>query len=319
MYDVIIVGAGPIGLSCAIAAFKKNLNYLVLEKGLLVNSIYGYPTNMNFFSTAPEIEIGGIPFTSTSIKPTRLEALQYYRRVTEFYDLNIKFDTTVKSIIKSGNGFSVKTDGPSMLQSKKVVLATGYFDNPNRLNVPGENLAKVDHFYKEAHAFYDKDVLIVGGRNSAIEAALEIYRSGGKVTMVHRRTEFDQKVKYWIKPDIENRIKEGAITGCLGSTVKEITDNSVVIKTDGKEIEIKNDYVLALTGFTPNTTMMKNVGVHVNEENLVPEHDANTFETNVDGFYIAGTISAGREANKVFIENGRLHAGPIMESIALTL
>jgi thioredoxin reductase (NADPH) len=316
MYDVIIVGAGPIGLSCAIAACKKNLNYLVLEKGLLVNSIYGYPTNMNFFSTAPEIEIGGIPFTSTLIKPTRLEALQYYRRVAEFYDLNIKLETTVDSIQKVKESFQIKTKERATLKSKKVVLATGYFDNPNMLNVPGENLTKVSHFYKEAHTYYKKKVLVLGGRNSAIEAALEIYRTGGRVTMVHRKTEFDQKVKYWIKPDIENRIKEGSITGYMASTVKRISKDSVVIEKGGDEIHIKNDYVLALTGFTPNTTMMKKAGVDVNEVTLVPDFNPDTFETNVKGFYIAGTISAGREANKIFIENGRLHATPIMQSIA---
>jgi thioredoxin reductase (NADPH) len=315
MYDVIIVGAGPIGLSCAIAAKKHGINYVVLEKGLLVNSIFGYPTNMNFFSTATEIEIGDIPFTSTAIKPTRLDALQYYRRVAEFYDLNIQTETKVEKITKTANGFDVIAEGGSPIKSKLVVLATGYFDNPNLLNVPGENLPKVTHFYKEAHEYYKKNVLVVGGRNSAIEAALEIYRSGGFVTMVHRRAEFDAKVKYWVKPDIENRIAEGSIKGFFNSRITKIEQDNVMIDQDGEEIQFENDYVLALTGYTPNTEMMKSVGVNVNEETLVPHFNPETLETNISGFYISGTLTMGREANKVFIENGRVHGEMIMKDI----
>lgn len=318
MYDVIIIGAGPIGLSCAIAAQKRELNYLVLEKGVLVNSIFGYPTSMNFFSTAPEIEIGGIPFTSTSIKPTRLEALQYYRRVAEFYDLNIQFNTKVDRIKKVNGHFELDC-GSEKMKARKVVLATGYFDNPNMLNIPGEDLPKVSHFYREAHLYYKKKVVIVGGRNSAIEAALEIYRSGGEVTMVHRKPGFDEKVKYWIKPDIENRIKEGAITAYFNSRLTEITESHVKVDNDGRQISVENDFVLLLTGFTPNTSMMQQAGVLIDEETLVPQHNPETFETNVSGLYIAGTISAGREANKIFIENGRLHGEPIMESVRNSL
>jgi len=316
MYDVIITGAGPIGLSLAIAARKRELNYLVLEKGVLVNSIYGYPTNMHFFSTAPEIEIGNVPFTSTSIKPTRQEALQYYRRVAEHFKLRIRYGATVTGVSKLNDVFEIILATGEKLQSKKVVLATGYFDHPNMLGVPGEDLPKVSHFYKESHSYFQKKVLVIGGRNSAIEAALEIYRAGGKVTLVHRRTGFDSKVKYWIKPDIENRIAREEIAAYFNSKVVEIKASSVRIKLgNGKIVEIENDYVLALTGFAPDTGLMKSAGVVVDEETLVPEHNKETFETNISGLYIAGTLAAGREANRIFIENGRAHGEIIMADI----
>ncbi len=320
MYDVIIIGAGPVGLSLAIAAQKRGLDYLVLEKGVLVNSIYGYPRNMNFFSTASEIEIGDIPFTSTSTKPTRQEALQYYRRVADHFRLRIKYQATVTRIKSVDDVFQVILADKEKLSSKKVVLATGYFDNPNVLGIAGEKLAKVSHYYKESHPYFHKKVLIIGGRNSAIEAALEIYRSGGEVTLVHRRSGFDNKVKYWVKPDIENRIARGEITAYFDSEVLEIKPHSVRIEVENeKVVEIENDFVLALTGFTPDTNLMKSAGVIVDEETIIPQHNRDTFETNISGLYIAGTLAAGREANRIFIENGRAHGEVIMTDIQRSL
>jgi len=271
---------------------------------------------MHFFSTAPEIEIGDVPFTSISIKPTRHEALQYYRRVTDHFKLKIKYRAAVTDIKPVNNGFIIILANTEKLLSEKVVLATGYFDHPNMLGVPGEDLPKVSHFYKESHPYFQKKVLVIGGRNSAIEAALEIYRSGGEVTLVHRRSGFDNKVKYWVKPDIENRIARGEIAAYFKSEVVEIKPHSVRIEVgDEKIVEIENDFVLALTGFTPDTSLMKSAGVMVDEETLVPEHTEDTFETNISGLYIAGTLAAGREANRIFIENGRAHGKVIMADI----
>ena len=320
IYDVIIVGAGPIGLSTAVSAHKNGLNYLGLEKGTLLNSLYQFPTNMTFFSTAPEIEIGDIPFICTHGKPNRLDALQYYRRVVEYFGLKFSYHSRVMNVIKRDNVFSLHTEQKERFQAKNVILATGYFDNPNTLDVPGANLPKVSYRYKESHFYYGKKVLVIGGGNSAIEAALEIYRSGGSVTMALRGESFHDKVKYWIRPDIENRIASGKIKGYFNCRLIDIKEKIVTIMPeDGKEIELENDYVLALIGFQPDTMLMDQVGVHVQKDTLVPEHDEKTLETNIPGLYIAGTLTVGKETNRVFIENGRYHGDVIMSDVASKL
>ncbi len=320
MYDVIIVGAGPIGLSVAIAAGQRKLNYLVLEKGVLVNSIYGFPTHMTFFSTGPEAEIGGIPFVSSQLKPTRQEALQYYRRVALHFNLKIRTQTRVQEIKKVGDHFEVRIFPDQMLEAKRVVLATGYYDNPNRLGVPGEDLPKVSHYYKESHPYFRKKVLIVGGRNSAAEAALEIFRSGGEVTLVHRGSGFDDKTKYWVKPDINNRIARGEITAYFNSRVLCITPTAVdILVEERKEVSVENDFVLALIGFHPDIGLMRKAGVRIDESTLTPQHHKETLETNVPGLYIAGALTVGNEANRIFIENGRVHGEMILSAIEKSL
>jgi len=316
MYDVIIVGAGPIGLSLAIAASRRHLDYLVLEKGVLVNSIYSFPTHMTFFSTGPEAEIGGIPFVSTALKPSRQEALQYYRRVATHFDLKIRYHTKVQDIKKVADHFKIQIHPDPTLEAKRIVLATGYYDNPNRLGVPGEDLPKVSHYYKESHPYFRKKVLVVGGCNSAAEASLEIFRAGGEVTLVHRGSGFDDKTKYWIKPDINNRIARGEITAYFNSRVLCITPFNVnILVEEEKEISVENDFVLALIGFHPDVVLMRKAGVKINESTLAPEHNKETLETNVLGLYIAGALTVGNEANRIFIENGRVHGEMIMTAI----
>ena len=313
--DIIIVGAGPIGLSVAISAAQKKMDYLVLEKGVLVNSVYHFPASMTFFSTAPEIELGGLPFICQGQKPIRAEALQYYRRVAQYFDLNIRYQSRVEKIEKRNGTFDVELSSKEILKAKYVVLATGYYDNPNLLNIPGEELPKVSHYYTESHYYYGKKVAIVGGRNSAAEAALEIYRSGGKVTLIHRKSDFDEKMKYWVRPDITNRIKNGEILGCFNSHVIRITEKSIFIRVYGKDLKIKNDNVLLLTGYHPDSSFMRQAGIEIDEKTLVPQQNPDTFETNVKGLYISGALTVGKEANKIFIENGRLHGDVIISDI----
>ena len=316
MYVVIIIGAGPIGLSAAIAASRRNLKVLVVEKGILVNSIYHFPLNMTFFSDTSELEIGDVPLTTSSFKPTRFEVLNYYRRVVDHYRLDIRFHTRVDDLKKEKSTWIVHTENGEELVTKNVVMATGYFDNPNELNVPGEELPKVSHYYSDSHYFYKKKVVVIGGRNSAIEAALEIYRAGGEVTMVHRGEWFDDMVKYWILPDIENRIGFGEIEAYFSSKVAAIDEKTVTISVKAeREIKIPNDHVLALVGYHPDVSLMRGAGVSVDEESLVPEHDKKTFETNVEGLYIAGSLTVGKNANQIFIFNGRAHGDVIMSAI----
>ncbi len=318
--DIAIVGAGPIGLSIAIAAARKRIDYLVLEKSMLVHSIYHFPTNMTFFSTATELELGGLPFICQGQKPTRAEALQYYRRVAQYFDLNIRYDAHVMGIEKDDGYFSLLLKSGEKVRAKNTVLASGYYDHPNLLNVPGENLPKVSHYYKESHLYFAKKVVVIGGRNSAAEAALEIYRTGGEVTLVHRGSGFDDKVKYWVRPDIENRIARGEIKAYFNSNVVKIEEKSVTIRTEnGELLTIENDCVLALIGYHPDVDLMRRAGVRVDDETLVPQHNPETLETNVAGLYVAGALTVGREANKVFIENGRLHGEQVVTAIAKKL
>lgn len=314
IYDIVIVGGGPIGLACAIEAKRKNLSYLILEKGALTNSLFNYPLYMTFFSTAERLEIGEIPFNCIAPKPGRQEALEYYRNVTRYFDLNIKLFEEVKSINKE-NIFTITTN-KSSYTSKKVILATGFYDIPHLLNVKGEDYPLVQHYYKEAHPFAMQKVVVIGANNSAVDAALECYRKGADVTMVIRNTEFTSKLKYWVKPDIENRINEGSITAYFESEVKEITPQSIIIKQNNNEFEIETDHILAMTGYEPNFEFLTSVGIELQEDNYkTPTYNPETMETNVEGMYLAGVVCGGMQTNIWFIENSRIHAKQILNHI----
>ena len=309
MYDLIIIGAGPIGLACGIEAAKNNLNYLIIEKGCLVNSIYYYPTNMVFFSTSERLEIGGVPFISHGVKPTRTEALEYFRRVKSSWDLRLHSYEKVISVKGSQGNFSVTTS-KDKYKSKNVIIATGFYDYPNKMNIPGENLPKVKHYYEDAHPFADQKLVIVGGGNSAVDVALETYRRGADVTMVIRNHGLDDGVKYWVLPDIENRIKEGAIKAYFESELVEIGEKDVLIRTKNGETKIPNDFVFAMTGYHPDFDFLKNVGI-----TMIPFYDLETFETNIHGIFLAGVVCGGMETRKWFIENSRYHAENIIKEI----
>lgn len=313
--DVLIIGAGPIGMACGIEAKKRTLSYLILDKGTLVNSLYHYPLGMTFFSTSEKLEIGEVPFISHNPKPTRSEALEYYRRVAMSWDLNVGLYEKVEKVTTNKEGHTVKTSKRT-ITAENVILATGFYDIPHMLGIPGEDLPKVHHYYKEPHPYYGQRIVIIGAANSAVDAALETYRKGAEVTMVIREDKIKDTVKYWVKPDIENRIKEGSIQAHFNSSVTEITPHTVKIKTPEKELEIQNDFVLAMTGYEPNYTFLKNMGIRIrNEAPFVPDYDPSTMETNVSGIYLAGVICGGMETNKWFIENSRVHAEMILEDI----
>jgi len=313
--DVLIIGAGPIGIACALECKKRKLNYLVLEKGALTNSLFNYPLNMTFFSTSDKLEIDDIPFISNNPKPTRNEALEYYRRVTTSNALNINLYEKVEDLKKVENIFNVHTSKATYL-AKKVIISTGFYDIPNLLNVPGEDLPKVFHYYKEAHPFTLQNVVVVGASNSSVDAALEIYRKGGNVTMVIRGESIGERVKYWVKPDIVNRIEEGSIKAYFNSEIKEITPSKVTINTpDGQQI-LDNDYVVALTGYHPNFELLDTVGIEFSkDEKHIPSYNSETMETNIKGVYLAGVICGGMETHKWFIENSRIHAKMIIDDI----
>ncbi len=313
--DVAIVGAGPGGLACAIAAQKHNLNYLVIEKGCLVNSVFHFPTNVTLFSTPELLEMGGIPFIIPTAKPTRKDLLGYYRRVAEHFDLKINLNEKVESISGKKGDFQIQTSRNKIYSAKNIVIATGQYDSPSLMNVPGEDLEKVSHYYTEAHPYYRKKVVIIGGKNSAVEAALDLYKHGAEVTVIHRGEDFGKSVKYWILPDIKNRIKEGKIRAYFNTTVNEIKEGFLIVTDDkGVETELENDFVFALTGYRPDMGFLKKVGIEFDSK-LTPVHDAETFETNVSGVYIAGVIIAGCEGSKVFIENTRNHGTKIIGHI----
>lgn len=314
--DVLIIGAGPIGLACGIKAESEGLSYLIVDKGTLVNSLYHYPYGMTFFSTSDKLEIGGVPFISHNPKPTRMEALEYYRRVASSHKLNTSLYNAVKKVEKNENGFKVNTE-KFEIQTENIIVATGFYDLPHKLGIPGEDLPKVTHYYKEAHPYYDMKLAIVGAANSAVDAALECYRKGAKeVTMVIREEEIRKTVKYWVKPDIENRIKEGSIKAYFQSEITAIRENEIDIKTPEGNITIENDFVLAMTGYEPNYDFLSKMGVKKIEESpFAPVYDAKSMETNVEGVYLAGVICGGMETNKWFIENSRVHADMIMAHI----
>ncbi len=314
-YDIIIVGAGPAGLSVAIEAQKSGLKYLVLEKGGIVNSIQNFPAEMSFFSTPELLEIGGLPFSSAQMRPVRAEGLEYYTRVAEYYKLHCNFFESVTSIKKNGVNFLVQSAKFSY-ETKTVVLATGYYDNPNFLNIPGESLSKVSHYYDEPYSFYRQHVLVIGAKNSAAIAALELYRHGAHVTLVHRGDSLSDNIKYWIKPDIENRIKEGAIKVFFNTNVLEIKEGVVVLhNTNNNHFELKNDFVFALTGYHPDYDFLRSCGIELNGTDSTPMQNSDTLETNISGLYVAGSIIAGKNNNSIFIENGRLHGKIIIDSI----
>lgn len=315
-YDLIIVGGGPIGLACAIEAQKKNLNYLIIEKGALVNSIFNYPLYMTFFSTAERLEIGDIPFNCLTPKPGRQDALEYYRNIHRYFNFNINLFEKVESVSKEENGsFDVITDKKSFISSN-VIIATGFYDIPLYMDIPGEDLPKVRHYYKEAHEYAFRKILVVGANNSSVDAALECYRKGADVTMVIRKNEINNRVKYWAKPDIENRIAEGSIKAYFESTLCDVRENEVEINTPEGKITLENDFVLALTGYRPDLEFLSKMGIQLSEDaKKVPQYNPETMETNVQGLYLAGVICGGMETHKWFIENSRVHATMILDSI----
>jgi len=306
--NIIIIGAGPIGIACALACENRNWNYRVLEKGALTNSLFNYPLNMSFFSTSEKLEIDHIPFISNNPKPTRNEALEYYRRVTTSNQLKINLYEKVETIEKRNDEFLITSD-KARYQADKVIIATGFYDIPNPLNVEGEQLPKVMHYYKEAHPYTLQEVAVVGASNSSVDAALEIYRKGGNVAMIVRGAQIGERVKYWVRPDILNRIEEGSIKAFFNSEIKTITPHQITVATPEGLKHLPNDYVLALTGYRPNFDFLKQAGVHFSEDKKhIPTYDDETMETNVKGLYLAGVICGGMETHKWFIENSRIHA-----------
>ena len=314
--DVAIIGAGPIGLACGIEAAKKNLDHLIFDKGCLVNSLYRYPMNMTFFSTSEKLEIGGVPFISHNSKPTRSEALEYYRRVSLHWKLPLRLYEQINHINTKENLFQILTNKGTYL-SKKVIVATGFYDFPYMLDMPGENLPKVLHYYKEAHPFFGMRVVVVGSANSAVDVALELYRKGAQsVTMIIREPEIGQNVKYWSKPDIVNRIKEGSIEAYFNSQIEEITENEVRFRTLQEVKTIENDFVLAMTGYQPNFELLESLGVAFQEDEYrTPVYDPRTMQSNAEGVYLAGVVCGGLKTNKWFIENSRDHAPLIIEDL----
>ncbi|KAF2513904.1 YpdA family putative bacillithiol disulfide reductase [Flavobacterium foetidum] len=315
-YDLIIVGGGPIGLACAIEAQKKNLNYLIIEKGAIVNSIFNYPLYMTFFSTAERLEIGDIPFNCLAPKPGRQEALEYYRNIHRYFKFNINLFEKVTAVQKKQNElFEISTD-KNTYQAKNVVIATGFYDIPIEMNIAGENLQKVRHYYKEAHEYAFRKIVVVGANNSSVDAALECWRKGADVTMVIRKNEINNRVKYWVKPDIENRIAEGSITAYFESNITEIRENEVEIDTPNGKIIIENDFVLALTGYKPDLAFLEKIGVQLSDDELkIPVYNTETMETNVKGLFLAGVVCGGMQTHKWFIENSRIHANLIVDYI----
>jgi len=316
-YDVLIVGAGPIGMACGIEAQKAGLSYVIVDKGALVNSLYNYPVFMTFFSTSQKLEIGGVPFVSINPKPNRNEAIEYYRRVAEKFNLNINLFERVKDVLKTTDGrFDVIT-AKKIYKVKNVVISTGFYDVPILMNVPGEELPKVTHYYKDPHLYAFQNVVVTGANNSGVDAALETYRKGAKVTMVIRGPELGPHVKYWVRPDIENRIKEGSITAYFNSEVIAIEEDSVTIKTQDSTFTIPNDFVIAMTGYQPDFAMLKKLGVQLAEEpSDIPAYNPETMETNLSGLYLAGVVCGGMDTHKWFIENSRVHADQIFGHIA---
>ena len=314
--DCLIIGAGPIGLACAIAAKKVGLSNLIVDRGTLVNSIYHYPANMTFFSTSDRLEIGEVPFISNSPKPTRSEALEYYRRVTLAWDLKVNLYEEIVSVVKEDQLFDIKTTKTTH-QAASIIVATGFYDLPFLLNITGESLSKVKHYYHEAHPYFGMNVAVIGSANSAVDAALDTYRKGAKkVTMIVREAEIGSNVKYWARPDIINRIEEGAIKAYFESTITEIRQDEIDVKTPKGEITLVNDFVLAMTGYQPDFNFLTSMGVKIGTDvNRMPVYNSETMETNVSGIFLAGVICGGLKTNKWFIENSREHAELIIKKL----
>jgi len=321
--DLLIVGAGPSGLAVAIAADRAGLDYEVIEKGVLVNSIFHFPRAMTFFTTPDLLEIGGLPFVTPYEKPTQWEALRYYRRVADTYRLRIAFGEEALQIRRADDAFTLRTRSPAQgeieRRTRSVVFATGYYDHPNRLGVPGEDLPHVTHYYDEPHPWYRRPVVIVGGKNSAAIAALELCRAGATVTLAHRGAQLAPSIKYWIKPDIENRIKDGAVRALFETRVIEIRERSVIVENRGGHAEIAAEGVFLMTGYRPETRLLAEAGVRIDRTTLKPEHNPQTLETNVPGLFLAGSVAAGLETSKIFIETGRFHGDAIVKALTRRL
>lgn len=312
---VTIIGAGPIGLATGIEMKKRDIPFRIIERGCIVNAIYNYPVNMTFFSTSERLEIGGVPFISHGHKPTRREALEYYRRVAIDYELPLNLFEEVKTVEGEDGNFTIVTD-KQKYESTKIVLATGFYGIPRMMNVPGEERDKVSHYYDDPHPYALQDVLVVGAANSAVDAALECYRAKANVTMAVRSGEINKRVKYWVKPDIENRIEEGSIKAYFNTEVKEIRERDVVLDTPEGEKVIPNDFVLALTGYVPNFKLMQRMGIQLKDDKTkMPVYDDDTLETNRNGLYVAGVVCGGMDTNSLFIENTRVHACQIVDDI----
>jgi len=319
-FDALVIGAGPTGLACGIELQKRGVKTVLVEKGCVVNSIYHYPTHMTFFTTPELLEIGNIPMTSLNDKPNRTEALKYYRRVAEHYKLNIRQYERVDTVQGEDNAFQVFTTDRygcgHTYAARKIVLATGYYDVANRLNVPGEDLPKVMHYYKEPHPYYNHDVAVIGAKNSAAIAALELWWTGARVTMIHRGTAISEKVKYWIKPNIENRIKNREIPAYFRSQVIEVLPEALRLATPEGEVTIKNDFVFALIGYQPDLTFLNSLGIVLEPETQRPRTNPRTLQSDRAGIYLAGVIVAGMHTNEIFIENGRFHGKLIADAVA---
>jgi thioredoxin reductase (NADPH) len=317
--DVLVIGAGPTGLACAIEAQKIGLKVIVVDKGCLVNSLFHYPANMVFFTTPELLEIGDIPFTTALQKPTREEALEYYRKVSEYYHLDLRQYEWVKTVVGEDSNFSItatdRAGRPHDYRTGKVIVSTGYYDLANQLRIPGEERPKVSHYYREPHPYYDSDVLVIGGKNSAAIASLDLWRHGARVTLVHRDAQIHHHVKYWIKPDIENRIKNGEIEAYFNSSVQEIGTDHVVLHTPSGPIRLKNDFVLALIGYHPDYDFLRSMGIELSDQQCRPVCDPVSLESNVPGVYVAGVIVAGSRTNEIFIENGRFHGKQIADDL----
>jgi thioredoxin reductase (NADPH) len=318
-FDLLVVGAGPTGLACAIEAQKAGFRVALVDKGCVCNSIFHYPAHMTFFTTSERLEIGGIPFPSVNAKPTRGEALEYYRQVAAYYRLDVRQYHRVESVTGADGAFTVHTvdrfGRPGAIEAHKLAISTGYYDLPNWMDIPGETLSKVHHYYHDPHPYYDTDVMVIGGKNSAAIAALELWRSGARVTLVYRGPEVQPHVKYWIKPDIENRIKDGEIKAYFSTQVVEITPDAVVVETPSGRKILPNDFVFAMTGYHPDFSFLERVGVRFVGEDRLPVCDPETLESNIPGIYLAGVIVAGSRTSEIFIENGRFHGRQIAASL----
>lgn len=315
-FDIVIIGGGPIGIACALEAKKHDLSYVILEKGCLVNSLYHYPTNMTFFSTSEKLELDNIPFISTNPKPHKAEALEYYRRISTSNKLNLHLFEKVNSVETLEDTLHLVHTTKAIYKAKNVIVATGFYDIPNYLNIPGEDLPKVKHYYNDPHYYAMQKTIVVGASNSAVDAALEIYRKGGEVTMVVREEEIGERVKYWVRPDVINRIKEGSIKAYFSSELKKISEGHAIIQTPDGELKVENNFVLLLTGYRPNFEFLETMGISLSQdERRIPSYDENTMETNVPGIYLAGVICGGMETHKWFIENSRIHAKMIVDNI----
>lgn len=314
MLDILIIGGGPIGIACGLAAQKAGLSFQIVEKGCLVNSLYNYPSTMTFFSTSEKLEIGGIPFVTISNKPVRSEALEYYRRVATSRHLPINLFEEVYNVVRVNDYYTV-TSSKNTYHAKYVILATGFYDIPVTLGIPGEDLPKVRHYYKDPHYYSMQKVVVVGSSNSAIDVALETYRKGADVTLVIRDAEVSHRVKYWVRPDIINRIKEGSIKAYFNSRLTAVREDEVDIETPEGLITIQNDFVMAMTGYQPNFSFLEKMGIELSEEKFIPEYNPDTMETNVPGLYLAGVVCGGLDTHLWFIENSRVHADMIIGNI----